>query len=109
MFFPQQLRLKNKALLTQVVKAPLGTESHLPLQVVRVVRPRLQNWEPITDGRIRHGQFVLTWKQNRLSERQKQIETLSLSECRHKRLGISGALVSELCFHTEHRLIYRWI
>lgn len=50
----------NTRLLTQIVKAPLWAESHLPLQVVRLLCPWLQDSEAIADTRLRHCQLVLT-------------------------------------------------
>ena len=48
--------------LTEVVEAPLGAEADLALQVVRVLRPGLQDGEAIADARLAHRQLVLTWE-----------------------------------------------
>lgn len=47
-------------LLTQIVKTPLGAEPDLPFQVVRMLRPQLQDSQAITDAGLRNCQLVLT-------------------------------------------------
>lgn len=51
------------AQLTQIVKAPLCAESNLPLEVVGMFRPRLQDTQAIADARLGHCQFIFTWGQ----------------------------------------------
>lgn len=63
---------ENAGLLTQVVKAPLRTEANLPLQVVGMLRPRLQDTKSFADTRLGHRQFVLTWEARRECEEEKK-------------------------------------
>lgn len=51
---------RARALLTQIVEAPLGTEPDLPLQVVGMLRPQLQDGEATADAGLGHRQLVLT-------------------------------------------------
>lgn len=46
-------------LLTQIVEAPLRTEADLPLQVVGVLRPQLQDGQTVANAGLGHGQLVL--------------------------------------------------
>lgn len=46
--------------LTQIVETPLGTEADLPLQVVGMLRPQLQDSQAIADAGLGHRQLVLT-------------------------------------------------